>query len=49
MTIKKAVSPAELEVVFPVMKELRPHLTFQRYMELIQEAAARDQYSIVAA
>ncbi|MEW6058318.1 MAG: GNAT family N-acetyltransferase [Bdellovibrionota bacterium] len=49
MELRKAASPAELEMVFPVMKELRPHLTFQRYIELIERAAQNDGYEIIAA
>ncbi len=48
MEYRKAASPGELEIVFPVMKELRPHLTFLRYVELTQEAAKRDGYEILA-
>lgn len=49
MELRKAASPAELEIVFPVIKELRPHLTFQRYIELIEEAAKHDGYEMIAA
>ncbi len=42
-------SKPELEQAFPVMKELRPHLTLERYLNLINEAAKRDQYEVVGA
>lgn len=38
----------ELERCFPVMKELRPHLNVQEYLEIYRHAHAMDGYEIVA-
>lgn len=43
-----AQSKADLERCYPVMKELRPHLTFEEYLSIYQEANANDGYQIVA-
>lgn len=37
-----------LEKCFPVMKELRPHLTEQEYLEIYRHAHAMDGYEILA-
>lgn len=39
---------AELERCFPVMKELRPHLSFEEYVSIYEKAHASDGYEIVA-
>ncbi len=39
---------SELESCFPVMKELRPHLKFDDYMSIYDEAHKSDRYEIVA-
>lgn len=39
---------ADLERCFPVMKELRPHLNIERYIQIYNEAHAADGYEIVA-
>jgi GNAT superfamily N-acetyltransferase len=49
MELRKATSLAELEIVFPVMKELRPLLTFEKFIALTHEAAKRDDYEIISA
>lgn len=38
----------ELERCFPVMKELRPHLNVQEFLEIYRHAHAMDGYEIVA-
>lgn len=38
----------ELEKCFPVMKELRPHLSEQEYLEIYRHAHAMDGYEILA-
>lgn len=38
----------DLERCFPVMKELRPHLNEQEYLEIYRHAHAMDGYEIVA-
>jgi GNAT superfamily N-acetyltransferase len=48
MTIKKCETDADIEAVFPVILELRPHLTFREYTALMTEAKIRDDYEIVA-
>lgn len=39
---------AELERCFPIMKELRPHLSFEEYVSIYEQAHASDGYEIVA-
>lgn len=43
-----ARSHAELEKCFPVMSELRPHLDFESYISIYEEAHHSDGYEIVA-
>lgn len=38
----------ELERCFPVLKELRPHLSEQEYLEIYRHAHAMDGYEILA-
>ncbi len=38
----------DLERCFPVMKELRPHLSFEEYVSIYNESHAADGYEIVA-
>jgi len=46
--IVKIQNREELERCFPVMKELRPHLSEQEYLEIYRHAHAMDGYEIVA-
>ncbi len=39
---------SELEKCFPVMKELRPHLTFADFISIYEDAHRNDGYEIVA-
>ncbi len=39
---------ADLERCYPVMKELRPHLSFNDYISIYEQSHARDEYEIVA-
>jgi ribosomal protein S18 acetylase RimI-like enzyme len=41
-------SKVDLERCYPVMKELRPHLSFGDYLSIYDESHARDGYEIVA-
>ena len=41
-------SDVDLERCFPVMRELRPHLSFMEYKEIYLQAHRSDQYQIVA-
>lgn len=38
----------DLERCFPVMKELRPHLSFEEYIAIYDESHSADGYQIVA-
>jgi len=38
----------DLERCFPIMKELRPHLTFETFMSIYEESHSSDGYEIVA-
>lgn len=49
MVIRKIENPEDLEIVFPIIKELRPHLNFSEYTSLVSEASKRDEYEMVAA
>ena len=46
--IIRAQSKNDLERCFPVMKELRMNLSFEDYMDLYEQAHAKDGYEIVA-
>ena len=48
MNIKKCETDSDFEAVFPLIRELRPHLAFEEYLSLIMEARKRDDYEIVA-
>lgn len=48
MKVRKITTHADLEAVYPVIRELRTHLTFQDYISLIAEAKVRDEYELVA-
>ena len=48
MEIRKIENQGDLEAVFPIIQELRPHLTFTEYTFLVTEAQKRDEYEIVA-
>ncbi|QDK42559.1 hypothetical protein DOM21_14090 [Bacteriovorax stolpii] len=43
-----AKNEEDLKLFFPVLKELRPHLSFDEYLKIYQEAHASDQYELVA-
>lgn len=43
-----AKSRSELEKCFPVIKELRPHLDFESYISIYEEAHRSDGFEIVA-
>lgn len=43
-----AKTESDLERCFPVMKELRPHLNFDDYLSIYEEAHRNDGYQIVA-
>lgn len=40
---------SDLKRVFQIMSELRPHLTFNEYLEIYNQAKLADNYQIVAA
>lgn len=44
-TVKKKV---DLERCYPVMKELRPHLSFEDYISIYEESHKADGYEIIA-
>lgn len=48
LKITRAKDKRELERCFPVMNELRPHLTVYSYLELYAKAHEADGYEIVA-
>ena len=41
-------SHADLERCFPVIKELRPHLSFEDYVRIYEQAHKHDAYQLVA-
>jgi ribosomal protein S18 acetylase RimI-like enzyme len=43
----KAETHHDLERFFPVFKELRPHLSFERFVEIYQKSRQADHYEIV--
>ncbi len=43
-----ARTKSDLEKCYPIMKELRPHLSLAEYFEIYQQAHSRDDYEIVA-
>ena len=43
-----ADTPAILEAIYPVMRELRPKLTFSDYMSLVAAAKAHNGYELIA-
>ncbi len=43
-----AKNEKDLRDFFPVMQELRPHLNFETYVKIYQEAHTSDQYEMVA-
>src|SRR5690606_13912079 len=47
LKIKRVDSPEQLEAVFPIVRELRPHLTFELFSSLVAEAAGRDDYQLL--
>lgn len=48
MKIITAQKTKDFEDFFQVLKELRPHLSFDQFMEIYQEAHATDGYEMVA-
>ena len=47
MEIKQLKTNQELEIIFPIVKELRPHLSFEEYIYLVREAENDNQYKLV--
>lgn len=48
MELKSAKTKADLESIYPIIKELRTNLTLQDFLHLTTEASKRDDYEIVA-
>lgn len=48
MKIQYAKTSEDLKTFFPILKELRPHLEFDEYVNIYQEAHKSDQYEMVA-
>lgn len=48
MEIRTIKAKFELEAIFPILCELRPHLTFKQFLEIVSESAKRDDYELVA-
>jgi len=46
--LRIAREPRDLERCYPVMKELRPHLGYEEYLAIYEQAHRADQYEIVA-
>lgn len=47
MDLREIVTRADLELAFPVVRELRPHLAFPEYVSLYEEARRRDEFTLV--
>ncbi len=45
--IKEVKDKNELEITFPIIRELRPHLTFSDFIVLYEKAKQNDDYKIV--
>jgi GNAT superfamily N-acetyltransferase len=43
-----AQSKSDIEICFPVMKELRPHLSLQEYLSIYEQSHHSDGYEIIA-
>lgn len=43
-----ANSPSDLERCYPVIKELRPHLSFEEFLSIYNHAKHSDSYELVA-
>ncbi|MGV2622536.1 UNVERIFIED_CONTAM: GNAT family N-acetyltransferase [Halobacillus marinus] len=48
MKVKELVSKQEIIAAFPVMKQLRTHLTESAYLDLVTEAQRVDRYRLFA-
>lgn len=48
LQIKELHSVKEIIEAFPVMNQLRTHLSQQTYLELVKEAQTKDQYKLAA-
>jgi len=46
-SIRELSTSADLEMTYPVMNELRPHLSFQDFISIYEEARQKDQYTLV--
>ncbi|QHS22007.1 GNAT family N-acetyltransferase [Virgibacillus sp. MSP4-1] len=46
ISIKELTSREEILEVFPVMQQLRTHLTEETYLDLVMEAQEKDQYKL---
>ena len=49
MEIKEIKTYEELELVFPILKQLRTDLIFQDYLAIYEQAKQADRYTIVGA
>lgn len=47
MKLQEINSHQELEFAYPVIKELRPHLSFEDFIALFEQAMARDEYRLI--
>jgi GNAT superfamily N-acetyltransferase len=47
MTVKEIIDKNELETVFPIIKELRTHLSFSDFIFLYEQAKQSDDYKVV--
>lgn len=48
MRIQEIHTKEEIEAVYPIMNQLRTHLTKDMYMDLVQEAMDNDRYHMAA-
>lgn len=48
-TVVEITELSELKKVFPLLKELRPHLSIDEYMNIYQEARSEGGYTLVGA
>ena len=48
-TFKELRTPKELQLAFPILKELRPELDYKDFLRLYKAARASDRYTLVGA
>ncbi|MGD6941463.1 GNAT family N-acetyltransferase [Cytobacillus gottheilii] len=48
ISIRELTTQKEWQEAYPVMKQLRTHLTEEQYLELVEEAAEKEQYTLAA-